>query len=453
MAYAITNASVLIKREKWRVVSGVDVVIDGARIADCAAGAASNFRDAETIDGRRLLLTPGLVNGHTHSAEALNRGAATQDHLSGWLSAALPGIDNLSTDEIRLAVGLCALELLRGGVTSVVDHFRQLPASLESAQAAYDAWGESGMSAVLAIMVRDGVSADGALIDAGHVQKPPGAAEVLALCEDWLALPSTRPNVARALGPSAPARCSESFLRAIARLAAREKALLHMHVDESKEQALQAKSIFGRSAVQTLADAGALGRATSVVHCVHIGSDDIALLAAAGATIVHCPVANQRLGSGVAPVRDMIASGVRVTIATDGAASNDSQSLPEAMKAALLLPRNQEPSDRWITPDEALDMAFQPGPRPHLGIDDELNGHIAPGAPADIAAFALDDPLLVPAINLPARIVLSGGSLRARFVWSKGALLLKDGAPQTLDVAALVQAASRWTAAEGARHV
>jgi len=453
MAFAITNTSILVRRESWRVTSGVEVVIEGARIVACGPGAAATLTDVETLDGRRLLLTPGLVNAHTHSAEALNRGAATQDYLAGWLSVAMPRIDSLSEADIRLAIGLCVVELLRGGVTTVVDHFRQLPASLVAADAAYDAWGASGLSVVLALMVRDGVKSDGTLIDAGHVQSPPGADEVMALCERWLAHPSTRPNVVRALGPSAPARCSERFLRSVACLVAEHEAPLHMHVDETMDQAQQAKSIFGRSATQTLADAGALGPSTSLVHCVHVGAGDIALFAQSGTTVAHCPVANQRLGSGIAPVRDMLDSGVRVTLGTDGAASNDSQSLPEALKAALLLSRNKEPRERWLAPDEALDMAFQPGARPHLGSANELNGRLEAGAPADIAAFDLDDPLLNPAACLPAQVVLSGGGLRARFVWAAGQMLLKDGATQTVDMAGLMDAASRRISAEDALHV
>jgi 5-methylthioadenosine/S-adenosylhomocysteine deaminase len=453
MTFAITNTNVLVRRERWRVMSGVDMVIEGARIAACAPDAARDLANVETLDGRRLLLTPGLVNAHTHSGEALNRGAATQDYLAGWLSVAMPRIDCLSHDDIRLAVGLCVVELLRGGVTSVVDHFRQLPASLDAAETAYAAWGDSGLSVVLALMVRDGINKDGALIDAAHVRTPQGAEEVISLCERWLAQPSTRANVARALGPSAPARCSEAFLRSVASLARRHKAPVHMHVDETGEQAQQAISIFGRSATQTLADAGALGPSTSVVHCVHVGAGDIALLAKTGTTVAHCPVANQRLGSGIAPVRDMLDSGVRVTIGTDGAASNDSQSLPEALKAALFLSRNKEPRERWLAPDEALDMAFQPGPRPQLGNLDELNGRLETGAPADIAAFDLDDPLLNPAAHLPAQLVLSGGGLRARFVWGGGKMLLKDGSPQTVDMAGLMSAAARRLAVEETPHV
>jgi 5-methylthioadenosine/S-adenosylhomocysteine deaminase len=136
-------------------------------------------------------------------------------------------------------------------------------------------------------------------------------------------------------------------------------------------------------------------------------------------------------------------SGVAIALATDGAASNDAQCMTEVIKIALLLSRlNGEPST-WLSPDDVLDMAFKPGPRVFMEDMDPLNGALTAGAPADIAAFDLTDPLLIPANDLAAQMTFSGGALRARHVWVGGEQLLRDGEPTKMDRFALAAQASR----------
>lgn len=432
--HAITGATVLQHEEAWAPAYNTDVVIADESIVAFGPGAAANYREADTTDGRNLLLTPGLVNAHCHSAEALARGRATDCGLDGWLPA-LADVDTLSQDDISLAVDLCAVEQLRSGVTSVVDHFRQLPATLNAGEAVSAAWEKSGLRAMVALMVRDRANPDGTAVGAAHSGPPPRSSDLLELANLWLNGASQTPGVVRGLGPSAVIRCTDELLAMLADLTTRHGVPFHVHVDETDGQAEQARKLFnGKSAVATLGALGALGPCTSLVHCVHISREDIEMLTETGTTAVHCPVANQRLGSGIAPVSAMQSSGVSVSLATDGAASNDAQSMTEVVKAALLMNRTVPSDEPWLTPRDVLDMAFRPGVRKFLGQDAAKSGTICVGAPADIAAFDLTDPTLMPANDLTAQFVLSGGSLRARHVWVRGSLLLSDGNPVGIDL-------------------
>ncbi len=422
---------------RWRAVDGIDIVLDGDIIAGLGTNAAADFPGARTIDGRRLLLTPGLVNAHCHSAETLARGRASSAGLNEWLTT-LADIEVLSGPDIALSISLCAAEQLRSGVTSVTDHFRQVPASLAAAEIAARSWEATGLRATVAMMVSN-MPAGATASETGVC--PPDA-ELIALSTNWLDAFGDTPRVIRALGPASPDRCTEPFLAALTELAMNRRAPLHAHLDGTAEQAARTRQQFeGRSGATVLSDIGALGPATSLVHCVHIDEEDAERIAASGATAVHCPVANLRLGSGVAPISRLRDLGARLALATDGAASNDAQSITEVVKSALLLSRLGSEPRSWLTTDDVLDMAFRPGPRRFLGEEDPFAGRLQPGAPADIAAFDLDDPLLVPANDLAAQFALSGGSLRARHVWVRGNRLLKDGVPVDLDPAALADAA------------
>jgi len=445
MGYLIRNTTILRKTDGWRIETGVDLQIATGMIAACGPALEPGEASDEIIDGRDLLLVPGLVNAHVHSAEVLSRGLATMCDLSGWLARALPPIDQLSARDIELAVRLCASNCIRSGVTTIVDHFRQMPASLAAGETAARAWESTGVRATVALMVRDGAAASGLATDAEHAGAPPETGECLRLCDDWIGRQSATGMVRRALGPSAPARCSEALLLGIAEIGRKREAPVHMHVDETSDQANLARELFGASSVGVLQRCGLLGPMVSLAHCVHVGADDIAMIAESGTTVIHCPVANMRLGSGIAPIRELLAAGANVALASDGAASNDSQSMTEAMKLAFLASRvRASPEDR-ISVDDVLDMACRPHARLFLGADERPIGELGAGARADIAAFDLNDPLLAPLHDGASQMVLGGGSLRARHVWIDGEMVLKDRVNMTCCEADLMREARAWT--------
>ncbi len=420
----VKNATVLPFDEEFSVLENCDIVVLDGRIAACGPGEAARWSTTDTLDGRDVVVTPGLCNGHTHSPETLARGLADTAPLGRWLETVWGRLDHLDHESIRLGILLCAAEMLHGGVTAVVDHFRQTPANRLSVDSAATSWLESGIRATVAVMVRDrNVPA--------WVKQPISCAEqvdMLRECtERW---DGTEGRLRIAIGPSAPTRCSDELLRAAGALCDHYGIALQMHVDETRDEVALARSRFGDSAVRHLDRLGILGPHVSLAHCVWCGPEDLEILASTRSAVVHNPVSNLRLGSGRAPIERMRDRGVDVVIGTDGAASNDSQSVLESVKVAALLPRlsNDDPSD-WISARQALSLATINAGR----VFDMGDGRLAAGCRADFAAFERAALPFAPANDLHCQLAFAGGGVRARHVVVDGRVVLRNHEIVTFD--------------------
>jgi guanine deaminase len=400
------GATLLAGGTDWTPRPGVDLLLAAGRVA--ATGVALPPPDgAAVIDASHLLVLPAFVNAHTHSAEALARGRAPMARLDEWLGAQYAeGEDALPPAGIRHAILLAAAECIRGGAVRVTDHFRQIPQTRASVAAAAAAWGESGMRARIAVMLRD-------LPSPGR-PAPAATGAILDVARDVLC--NAPPGAAIGLGPSAPQRCSDALLAGIGALARKHGSFVHLHVSETALDAARCLERFGQPAVMALEALGLAGPHVEYAHCVHLADAELDRMAAAGTLFVHNPLANLRLGSGIAPVARALARGVRVGVGSDGAGSNDTQDMLEAAKFALLLPRAGRPDAEWPTPAEALAMA---------------TGHAAlvAGGVADVIAFDLRAPAFVRAQpeELAARLLLAARPRDLRHVLAAGVFLLRDG--------------------------
>jgi 5-methylthioadenosine/S-adenosylhomocysteine deaminase len=417
-------------------IQRADILIDDGRIVDLAGPrTVPPASAADRIDAASGLVLPGLVNAHTHSPENLARGRAERARLAEWRAEIWPALDALGADDLRLAIEIGAAEMIRHGVTGVVDHFRQTPMRADAVDAAVDAYTATGLRATLAVMLRDGGDRSGALPGAAHVKVVPGAREQIALVAA-AADRARKRGVTIAFGPSAPHRCSNAMLEGLAAMSA--DSLVHTHVDETAEDAAEARARFGCSSVMHLDRLGLLRPATACAHVVHVSHADIARLAATATLVVHNPVSNSRLGSGVARLPELLAAGVAVALGTDGAASNDSQDMWEVLKLAALLPRlSGSPPSSWPSAATLLDMATRQG-QAVTGLlrDEPLAGTIVIGAPADLIVLD-DDPLVVQPDADPAASLVLGAHPQPRHVIARGRVLLRDHALTTIDEADL----------------
>lgn len=420
------------------ILSGIDILVAEGRIAALGPGLADAWPDAERIDGSRRLALPGLVNAHTHSPETLARGLGDGLALEGWLSRIWRRLDALTPAQVRLAVLLGGIEMLRGGVTAVLDHFRQTPVRAEAIEAAVAAYEEIGLRAIVAVMLRDAVDADGRLVGAPWAPPVP-AARLLDLCGDAARRRGGADALVRVgVAPSGPLRATDDLLAGAADLSRAMGLPLHTHVDETAAEAEAARARYGRSALAHLEALGFLTPRTSLAHCVWIEPEDAARIAGSGAVAVHNPVSNLRLGAGVMPLATLRGAGSPVALGTDGAASNDGQSLLESAKTAAMLPRiSGQPPERWPAASDMLAMAVGSGALA-LGLE---AGSLTPGARADIALYDLDDPVLAP-LNRPAeQLVLGGASARADCVLVAGRVVLRGGRSALVDEARLYEEA------------
>jgi 5-methylthioadenosine/S-adenosylhomocysteine deaminase len=427
-----------------------DVLVEGGFIAAVASPGTYRHDGLPAIDASDGLVIPGLINAHTHAHGALARGAVPDRiSLEGFLAYAPALIGQRSVADIRLSATLCAVELARKGCTSCIDMPAQLPmVSVDGIVAVGQGYADVGLRAVVAPMVSDrtlyqAYPALAALLPSAQKEQAanlqaPSAATLLAVCrEAQRAWPFDRTQVQLGIGPAIPLHCSDELLAGCAEISREFGVPLQTHLLESK---LQAAAQGCESTVQRLHRLGCLTERTSLAHGVWTDAADLALIAAAGATLVHNPSSNLRLGSGVAPLRKWLAAGVPSAIGTDASNTSDGQNLFEAMRLAAYLSRVASPDwASWVDAAEAFALATCGGARA-LGRDGAV-GRLRAGQLADLAIVDLAQPHYVPLRHPLRQLVFgeSGAGVRAVIVGGKPVFM--DGAVTNVDERALRSAA------------
>lgn len=404
----------------------------------------------ELISGEGKLLLPGFVNAHTHSPEMWCRGLIPPLPLELWLGV-LYGCPNLTPEQVYLSALWTAAETLLSGGTTVVDHLILIPGQeLETIAAAVRAYQEIGIRAVIAPLTHDQVLEAGVptRVAGGYLSASSQTERALEILE--VAIKSYhRPQQGLhiAVGPTGFQLCSDSLLKGCVELSQQYDLCRHTHLLETKSQQMLAYERYGTSGVAHLKDIGFLGPKTTLAHGVWLEDSDITLLAGTGATIVHNPLSNLRLGSGLAPVLKYRQAGINVSFGCDGAASNDGQDLLEAIKLGTLLHNTTDfEYRRWLGLRDSVSMATQGG-MTGLGLQDQV-GAIALGQQADLVLYNLSDWSMLPATD-PLGLLLLGRPTRAiERLWVGGHPILQNHQIQTVDMVALrqslIQSRSSW---------
>lgn len=430
----LTNVIIAAPSTGWAPVVGWLACTDG-KIAALGTTADGAPRASKVIDGEGGLVLPGLRNAHTHGSEILARGMADGLDLSAWLAAVWPRLDGLTPEQMAVAVRFGALLSIRCGITSMVDHCRRNPMSDEVLEAAAAAYDQVGMRTLLAVMVRDRVGANNRAVGAAHL----GALEPAHKQLERIATAAQRltsDRVAIGIGPSASIRCTDEMLAGAAGLSRAGGLPVHIHAAESLDEVDDEQRDFGMTSFARMDRLGMLSERTACAHCVWLKPRDVEILAATRAVVVHNPVSNLRLKSGVADVPALLAAGVKVAVGTDGAASNDGVDVWEALKYAALLPRRQ--GEAAAIPDSAalLDMVTVTGGA-------ALGGRGVPfeiGAPADLCLYPVAEAPLTNDESFAPALVLSGPR-RPSHVVIGGVVVLDSGAFVHIDEAETVRQA------------
>ena len=394
------------------------VIVDG-RITAVGAGPAPAVDGARRIDGSGCLLTPGLVNTHHHLCQWITRGFAQDGTLFQWLTTLYPIWAGFDAElEYRAAsAGLASLAL--SGCTTAFDHNYLFPrgggdilgAEIEAAR-------RIGLRFHAARGSMDLGKSAGGLPPDSVVEDPD---EVLAACEAAVAEYHDRSPDAMlriAVAPCTPFTNSGQLLRDSAELARRLNVRLHTHLAETLDEEEYCLANFGVRPVDYVESLGWLGEDVWLAHCVHLSEADIAKLAATGTGAAHCPSSNGRLGSGIAPIPELLAAGVPVGLGVDGVASNEHGRLAEELRQSVLAARYRR-GPQALTARQALAMGTMGGAR-CLGRQDDL-GSIEVGKLADLALWRLDglghadieDPVCALVFGPPAplELLLVGGNV------------------------------------------
>ena len=425
-----------------------DILVEGARITevrDRALNPQPASSDAEVIDARDRLVTPGLFNAHYHSHDIFLKGWFEPSPLELWVLNALPrNYAPRPVEEIRLRTLLGAIECLRSGITTIQDMVTLWPLDPEKVQAVIDAYEEVGVRVVLGLQVADVPPLDTspywretvpeALLPllGGHVlgTPPPNAYEVI---ESFLASP--RHDLLHwAIAPSSPERCSRPMLDRLAQIADRHALPVYSHIYISRAEALNARRNFGAhggSLVSLLDSAGLLNNRLALAHGVWLDDAEIERLARAGVSVVLNTVSNLKNKNGVAPIRALHEAGVNLALGCDNCSCTDVQNLFQAMKLACLLAAVSDPRPGPPYARDALRAATTGGSRT-AGLDGEL-GTIAPGMRADLVLFDLADPAFVPLNDAARQLVYAETGRSVETVIVNGRVILDKRRVTTLN--------------------
>ncbi len=419
------------------------VVVEGTRIVAVGPGAVpAAFAEADRVDARGRLVTPGLVNTHHHLYQWITRGFATDHALFQWLATLYPIWARLDEDLVHDAAAANLAWLALSGCSTTTDHHYVFPhcggdllgaeirAAAEIGLRFHPTRGSMNLGESAGGLPPDSIVED-------HDAILRASADAIERFHD----PSFDAMTRIALAPCSPFSVTAELMRESAALARERRVRLHTHLAETADEESFCLETFGRTPAQYLEDLGWLGPDVWLAHCVHLSDEAIARFAASGTGVAHCPTSNGRLGSGVARARDLLAAGVPVGLGVDGAASNESGRLVDEPRQALLAARGAG-GPHALTIRQALQMATLGGAR-CLGRADEL-GSLEPGKLADLAVWTVDQ-LGGAGIADPV-CTLALGSAPLDRLYVNGRDVVSGGALVTADTAELANAAARASA-------
>lgn len=373
-----------------REIPGGYVLVEGNRVIDVGSDATGIEAD-DIIQGRGKLLMPGLVNTHHHLYQSLFRNVpgASDAKLFDWLVFLYEQWKGIDEHAMRVSSTIACSELLLSGATTTTDHCYLYPknggnilaADIEGAQTAGIRFHPTRGSMSLS-------KKDGGLPPDSVVQTE---SEILADCQRMIEAyhdPAPLAMLRIALAPCSPFSVTLDLMRESVKLAQEYSVLLHTHLAETRDEEMFCMRQFGRRPVDLMEDLGWLRDDVWFAHMVVLSDEDINKLSAAAVGMAHCPSSNMTLGSGIARVTEMKKTNIRIGIAVDGSASNDTSNMIREVRNTMLLQRVHYGADA-ITAREALHMATMGGASV-LGRQGEI-GSIEVGKAADLIAFDLDD--------------------------------------------------------------
>lgn len=371
-----------------------------------------DFQAQRIIDCDGNLLMPGFVNAHTHLPMTLFRSAADDLALKEWLfDHIFPLEDQLTTENVYYASLLAIAEMLRAGITCINDMYF-------FSETIAKAMAHSGMRGLISRAVTSDEN------NGGQVRLN----EAIELFNTWNHTENDRIRIAMA--PHAEYTCSDTDLQAVSDAARHLNCPIHVHVSESFAEHEECKAKHGMTPLQRLDRFGLIHSKSMLAHCVHLELDDIALVTARNAHILHCPQSNLKLGSGIAPIPLFMAQKINIALGTDGAASNNNLDILEELRLCALLHKGITNNATIVNAQQAIAMSTRGGALA-VGFD---AGILKEGSLADIIMIDIQAPHMLPKRNLMAHIAYSAQSHDVLLTMVDGRILYERGEYYSLDI-------------------
>ena len=421
----IKNGYVLTMDGNREVIENGSVSVDAGKIV--AVGKDIDDSADIVIDAKDKVVMPGLINAHTHLAMTLLRGMADDMPLKPWLQDVIwPAEKKITEKNCYAGALLGALEMIKSGTTCFADMYFYM-------QDVAKAVGKAGLRASLSygIIEADDITRRESEIKAGEafVKSANGSANG---------------RITAMFGPHAPYTCSPELLMQVKDRAKKHGVGIHIHLAETKANVDEISKRYGNRPVEHLNEIGFLGPEVMAAHCVWLSEREIGMLRGTGTNVVHNPVSNMKLGSGVAPVSEMLEAAIPVALGTDGATSNNSLDMFNEMKFAALLNKSHKLDPTAVPAKSVLEMATINGAKA-LGLDDKI-GSIEEGKQADIILVDMNKPHLTPSHSVVSNLVYNSVGSDVDTVLVNGNAVMQERKVLTLDEKTVLEKAQEAAA-------
>ena len=384
----LKNASMLVTMDDERRTIADGAIFAGGNVIEMVGATPDLPAEADrVIDATGTVVLPGLINTHHHLYQTLTRAlpAVQNANLFDWLTYLYPIWAELTAEAVYHSALVGLAELLLSGCTTVSDHLYLVPK---------DSRHDDEIRAARELGVRFHPCRGSMSLGQSQGGLPPDSVvetedAILADCERLLSAfhdPQPYSMLRLVVAPCSPFSVTGDSMKRSAAWARRHGLAMHTHVAETLDEEEFCLQRFGCRPVEYMRQLDWMGSDVWYAHSVHLNQDEIELMAETGTGVAHCPSSNMRLGSGIAPIREMLDAGVKVSLAVDGSASNDSSHMLAEARQALLLQRVTKGAAA-LTVEETLEMATLGGARV-LGRDDV--GSLQPGKAADFVGVTLD---------------------------------------------------------------
>jgi 5-methylthioadenosine/S-adenosylhomocysteine deaminase len=419
MSTLIRNATILTMNDGLDVVSGAVSVRDG-RIA--AVGLEPTDTHDVTIDAGGGWLLPGFIQTHIHLCQTLFRGYADDLRLMDWLRTRVWPMEAAHTPaSLRAATRLAGLELLQSGTTSILTM-----ETVHDTDAVFEAASAIGIRATIGKCMMD-ASTPGAP-QRLHEQTQRSLDESLALGRHFHG--SAGGRIRAAFAPRFAVSCTRDLLEEVAALSAANQTLVHSHASEQREEIALVRRETGMANIDYFDTVGLASPRLCLAHCVWVEPHEQELLAARDVKVTHCPGSNLKLGSGIAPVAELLERGISVSLGSDGAACNNHLDMFGEMRLAASL-QSVVRGPGSLRAQTALWMATRNGARA-LGLAGEI-GSVEVGKRADLILISRSAPHMATAVDPYSAIVYAGRPDDVRLTMVDGEILVRDGQALHLD--------------------
>lgn len=419
--YLIVGGTVVTMDAERRILTDGAIAVNAGRIVAIGPRAeiVRQYAAAQTVNATGQAVMPGLINGHTHIPMVLFRGIADDLELDKWLTQYIFPAEakNVTEDFVRVGTQLGLAEMIRGGTTTYCDMYYFEDAIAEETARA-------GVRGVLGETIIDFPVADNKTHEAA-----------MAYAEKFVRRWQNHPLIVPALAPHAPYTVSREHLQAIRALADKLHAPVVIHVAETEKEVVDSIRDKGATPVKYLNNIGFLDGPVIAAHVVYPEVDGIQILRQKNVGVVHNPQSNMKLASGVAPVPEMLRTGLRLGLGTDGAASNNDLNVWEEMDTAAKLHKVFSRDPKAVNAEEALMLATIGGARA-LHLEKEI-GSLEAGKRADLLLVDLDELNQTPLYNIYSALVYATKASDVRSVMIEGRFVMRNRKLLTLDEAAI----------------